>query len=325
MEELEIVPQEQVDGIRIFINKVEYRSAHFHPEWELIWVLDSSLYISFAQKKHLIQPGELILFSPNLPHEFHEMERPCTFLCLQISTKIFPTTAHLRVDEIRLAGQLPEAETRQLRQVMLEMAQAYFSRQPHCELYCIGHSGLILHKLLQSISCHVMSSEALTQMAQRNARLIRLIQFVDENYMHKIRLADFAQQEGCSIGYMSHFVREAMNQTFQDYVTSVRFNCARRLMALTGESLVSICYESGFSDYRYFSRSFQEAYGMTPAEYRLQTQAKPSELDFHSGSLHSREEIYSNRRSLAVLGQLWESFPEASSFPAAEDRQSVTV
>lgn len=304
MEEFEIVPQDPVEGIRMIVDRVEYRSAHFHPEWELIWVLDSSLSITFSQKKHLIQPGELILFSPNLPHEFHEMERPSTFLCLQISSKIFPTTAHLRVEEIRLSGVLPLEEEGWLRRAMLQMAQVYFSRQPHSELYCIGQSGLILHRLLQFLPVHVMSPEERNQVAQRNARLIRLIRFVDENYMHKIRLADFAQKEGCSVGYMSHFVREAMNQTFQDYVTSVRFNCARRLISLTGESLVSICYKSGFSDYRYFSRSFQDAYGLTPAEYRLQAKAQRSEQELPSPSLHSREEIYSPSRSLEVLHQL---------------------
>ena len=28
---------------------------------------------------------------------------------------------------------------------------------------------------------------------RRNARLLRLIRFVDQNYMHKIRLSDFAR------------------------------------------------------------------------------------------------------------------------------------
>ena len=84
MEELEIVPQHQIDGMRVFVNTVEYRSPHFHPEWELLWVQDSPLNITSSQKKYEILPGELILFPPNWPHEFHEMEQPCTFLCLQI-------------------------------------------------------------------------------------------------------------------------------------------------------------------------------------------------------------------------------------------------
>ena len=55
MEELEIVPQHQIDGIRIFINRVEYRSPHLHSEWELLWVLDHPLNITCAQKKYEIR------------------------------------------------------------------------------------------------------------------------------------------------------------------------------------------------------------------------------------------------------------------------------
>ena len=308
MEELEIVPQHQIDGMRIFINKVEYRSPHFHPEWELLWVLDSPLYITCAQNKYLIQPGEIILFPPNRPHEFHEMERPCTFLCLQISSKAFPSTMHLNTDELRLSKCLPEEDDRWLRRAVVETARVCWNQEPHSELYCMGQCGLILHRLLTCVPYHSMSAEELAHAEQRNARLTRLIQFVDENYMHKIRLSDFAQQEGCSISYMSHFVRDAMNQTFQDYVNSVRFNCARKLISFTGKPLVSICYESGFSDYRYFSQTFQSEYGMTPAEYRLHSQSVLTEQVSSTVSLHSREEIYTNGKSLEILESLLKDY-----------------
>lgn len=301
MEELEIVPQNQIEGMRVFINKVEYRSAHFHPEWELLWVLDSPLRITSSQKKYEIQPGELILFPPNQPHEFHEMEQPCTFLCLQISSRAFPTTIHLQTDELRLSGCLPAEDEAWLRQTVLETARVYLTREPHSELFCMGQCGLILHRLLKFVPCHTMTAGELAQAEQRNTRLTRLIQYVDENFTHKIRLSDFAQLEGCTVSFLSHFVREAMNQTFQDYVNSVRFNYARKLIATTSEPLVSICYESGFSDYRYFSRSFQTVYGMTPAEYRLSSQSAHAENLLPAESLHSRERFYTREESLALL------------------------
>lgn len=304
MEELEIVPQYQISGMRMFVNTVEYRSPHFHPEWELLWVLDAPLHITSAQKKYEIQPGELILFPPNWPHEFHEMERPCTFLCLQVSSRAFPTTAHMHTDEIRLADCMPKEEIRWLRQAMLDTARMCFTEESHFELFCMGQCGLILHRLLQFVPCHNMTPEEQASTEQRNARLTRLMQFVDENFTHKIRLADFAKAEGCTLSFLSRFVREAMNQTFQDYVNSVRFNYARKLVALTEKPLVSICYESGFSDYRYFSRSFQTVYGMTPAEYRLQFQSVPAEQLMPVQNLHSREKIYNRERSLEILASL---------------------
>lgn len=301
MEELEIVPHRQSDGVRIFINKVEYRSPHFHPEWELLWVLDTPLSITGPQQQYLIQPGELILFPPNYPHEFHKMERPCTFLCMQFSSRAFSTTANTRTEDIRLAAHLSDEDDRWLRKAMLDAARSFWEQSGFSGLFYQGLSSLILHKLLTRIPSHTMTVEEKASTEQRNTRLLRLIQFVDENYMHKIRLSDFARQENRSVSYMSHFVKDTMNQTFQDYVTSVRFNRARQMISEGKDSLVSISIASGFSDYRYFSQTFLKTYGMTPAEYRRHAQEALPEQAVRNHSLHSREEIYGPQRSLTLL------------------------
>ena len=192
---------------------------------------------------------------------------------------------------------------------MAEIAKACWERLPYYGLFCLGQCGLILHKLLQFVPCHVMSKEELSRVEQCTARLSRLLQFVDDNYMHKIRLADFARQEGRTVSYMSHFVRDTMNQTFQEYVNSVRFNHARKLIATTSDPLVNICFESGFSDYRYFSQVFQQVYGMTPAEYRKQYQSVSSEQFLPAKSIHSRELIYSSAESLTILKDFLEKTP----------------
>ena len=40
MNEVEIVRHRQVEGLSLFINTVELRTPHSHPEWELIWLLE---------------------------------------------------------------------------------------------------------------------------------------------------------------------------------------------------------------------------------------------------------------------------------------------
>lgn len=301
MNELEIVPHRQSDGVRIFVNKVEYRSPHFHPEWELLWVLDTPLSITGPQKQYLIRPGELILFPPNFPHEFHKMERPCTFLCMQLSPRIFSSTANIRTEDIRLDEYFSLEDHRQLRQTMLDAARSFFTQDSLSPLFYHGACAMLLHRLLTRMPSHPMSAEEKANTEQRNTRLLRLMQFVDENYMHKIRLSDFAALENRSVSYMSHFVRETMNQTFQDYVNSVRFNRARQMIGEGTESLVSISVASGFSDYRYFSQTFLKHYGMTPAEYRRQAQVELREENAPGHSLHSREEIFSPQQSLILL------------------------
>ena len=56
--------------------------------------------------------------------------------------------------------------------------------------------------------------------------------------------------------------------SFQEYVTLLRFEKARYLIAQTDLSLTDICVTCGFSDYRYLSQIFVKKTGMTPKEFR---------------------------------------------------------
>ena len=308
MNEFEVIRYPQMSGLNIFFDTVDYRTPHIHPEWELILLLENALSVTCGQKSYLVEPGELMLFSPNQPHEFHREGESCTFLCLQISSQsvaqIFPAIDRLTVDGLFPRNHLSEGEYAWLKESMLDLMGAYLRREPCYELYCMGQGSLLLHKILSRMPSHTLSAGELSSRDKSNARLKRLIRFVDENYMHKIRLSDFAEQEGCSVSYLSHFVKDTLNQSFQDYVNTVRFNCACKLMASGEGRMLDVCVESGFSDYRYFSRTFKQQVGMTPEEYRQQVGRPEQGSAEVKHSLHSLERFYTREQSLA----LWERF-----------------
>lgn len=302
MKEREIIQHRQIDGLTIFLNTVDYRTPHVHPEWELLWVLDQPLSVTCEQSKFVMQEGELVLFSPNTPHEFHKADKSCTFLCIQIAPKLFPTVQQV-VDARSLKEHLNSVQLDELKRMMADLAAAYFQSKKHHELYCFGMAGMILHMLLTNLPSHELTPEETASIDRRNARLNRLIRFVDENYMHKIRLSDFAEAEHCSMSYLSHFIKDATNMTFQEYVNSVRFNCACKLIAGGQKKMLEVCMDSGFSDYRYFVRTFRQQYGMTPEEYRRHSRQSRLENAVVRHSLHSLERIYPKSESLKILNQ----------------------
>lgn len=301
MDELEIVQFPQLRGLNIFVNTVTYRSPHFHHEWELLWVLDAPLKVTWLQQEYILQPGELALFPPRIPHEFQQVSGICTFLCLQISPSGISLPTNIVTQDILVRNCLSEADYTQLRRDVLEIAESYFLADDFYELLCFGKSALVLHKLLSAIPFHTVSAEDVANESLRNARLMRLTRYVEENFRHKIRLADFAQAEGCSVSYLSHFIKNTMNQTFQDYVNSVRFSHACKLIAEGKLSMISVSMESGFSDYRYFSRAFQKAYGMTPAEYGRKADTVITGKESHIRSAHSQERFLTRGQSLGIL------------------------
>ena len=301
---LEIIRHAEISGLTMFFNTLDYRTPHLHPEWEVLWVLDQPLTLRSVQKTYRAEAGEMILINPFQPHEICKVERSCTFLCLQILPELFasgyPQIDHLSADDPYLSAHFSRNQQREIQKALMDMMRSYLDQQPGYELFCIGQGALLLRTLFQGVPCHLLTSEEIDARDRRNARLSRLLRFVDENYGHKIRLADFAKQEGLTLSYASAFVKTAMNQNFQEYVNTVRFNAACQQIAAGSRRMQDVCMEAGFSDYRYFSNTFRQRTGMTPEQY---CENPPAVLDAQQThhSLHSLERFYSRQRSRELL------------------------
>ena len=314
MNELEIIRHSRIPGMTVFFNTVDYRTPHFHPEWELIWLLDNPLTVSSARGSFRAEKDSLLLFQPGEPHELHKLEDNCTFLCLQVSPELLRLENDLVADTILLNPHLGE-QAGIIRETLLEIAEAYLNRQGYNTLFCIGQVCLVFHRILNAIPIRAITQEERLSQEKRNKRLASLIRFVDENYMHKIRLSDFAEAEGFSMSYLSHFIKSTLNQSFQEYVNSVRVNCACKLISGGEEKLTAVCMASGFSDYRYFSAAFKRQFGMTPEQYKLSLK-KPENAVIHH-SIHSLERFYTDEQSKAILAELRRQ-QDNCTIPAAE-------
>ena len=301
MNEFEIIRYTQIQGVSIFFNTVDYRSPHIHPEWELIWVLNNTLRVNCGTEKYVLKQGEMILINPKEPHEFHKEKESVTILCMQFSPQLLPEFLQIHVKGKLLHSYLTKTELEEVKSNMRMIMDKYLLRDEYFELECIGYSYLLLYKLLCRLPSYVLTMEEIENVNKRNARLNRLISFVENNYMNKIKLTDFAEQENCSVSYLSRFIKKTLNQTFQEYVAAVRFRCACKLIATGEKKLLDVCIESGFSDYRYFSREFQKQYQMTPEEYRNHAKHFMVESIEVVHSLQSAERFYSHEESKKML------------------------
>lgn len=303
MNELEIIQHPQIHGLHIFFDSMEYRTPHFHAEWELICPMENELLVSVDARQYILRPGEMVLIGPRQLHEYHCITAPCTFLCLQVSEKLFPSLRGICTDSLFPRPYLSEALYARVLVRLLNIIHSYIEQAPHYELYCIGETGLILHALLTHMPSRRMSPEEIAQSDKRNERLARFLQYVDNNFRGKILLRDFAKQEGLSMNYMSNFIKQTLNQSFQEYVATVRFNFACERMVKSNDKLLTICMDAGFSDYRYFSEAFQKRTGMTPDDYRDVLRAGGHSNTLIRHSMHSREQFFTRRESLILCGR----------------------
>ena len=269
----------EIHGLHIFFDSMEYRTPHFHSEWELTCVMENDLFACIDAQQILMHPGDMILIEPKQLHEYRCAGSPCTFLCMQVSEDLFPSLRGMHPEKILLGECTGEDLCSLLRRQLLDSILAYAEQKPQYELYCIGMAGLIMHTLLTNMPCRRMTSEEIAQLDKKNERLSRFLQYVDKNFRDRILLRDFAREEGLSMHYLSGFLRQTLNQSFQEYVATVRFN---------------------FSDYRYFSEAFQKRTGKTPDAYRQILRAGGHSNHLIRHSMHSREEFFTRGESISL-------------------------
>lgn len=97
----------------------------------------------------------------------------------------------------------------------------------------------------------------------------RAEKYVKENYRDpNISLISAARHVGMSAAHFSTVFSQTTGRPFITYLTALRMERAKELLAHTGMKLSDIAMEIGYNEPNYFSHVFRKLEGMTPKEYR---------------------------------------------------------
>lgn len=94
------------------------------------------------------------------------------------------------------------------------------------------------------------------------------ILYIQENFRTPITLKTAAEHIGITPTYLSETFRKQTGTGFKEYLNTLRFDYARKLLLHSDMTVIEICNESGFEDYANFIRRFKEKFKVSPAQYR---------------------------------------------------------
>lgn len=254
---------------------------HYHDEYELHLVLETSGRAYIGDHVVCFEPGFLVLVSPRVPHNLISVGAPpagvqerslvihFTEDLVSKAVALFPelrdTMSLLQRDRRGIEFQACGRELQELfRRVQAESGVARFLAFTEL-LQCLNQWPRF--RALSSGPVQTTGRQGATGVTQR---IDQALDYVYKNYTEDLSLEKASEFAGISAYGFSRLFRRVTGNTFTNFVTGVRVAKACELLSQGDQQVTTICYLAGFNNVANFNRHFRRLKNMTPSEYRKQ-------------------------------------------------------
>lgn len=249
---------------------------HYHPEFELTYILSSHGVRYVGNSVESFADDDLVLIGSDLPHCWNnarEQQQPASAIVVQWKEE-FLGKGWMHTQECVAIGRLLELSKKGLRfdkKVALKLKEKFYKilEVPPFEKLILLLQ--ILQELAQTEQCHVLCQQGFSHNLhhKENERIDKVYQYIKNNYQKKITLADLSEQVNMSEEYFSRFFSKVMNKSLFVFLNEYRITIACQLLIETDLQVAEVCYLSGYESIPFFYRQFKKFKGYTPLNYRL--------------------------------------------------------
>ncbi|MBS1610889.1 MAG: AraC family transcriptional regulator [Bacteroidetes bacterium] len=278
---LEHLPREKGESFVVKYFDYNYYPTpwHYHPEYEIVLVTESTGRRLIGDHVCDFEPGNLAFIGSNLPHIYRNDEKYYT-----PKSKLRAKSIVIHFSETSLGNDfwhLPEAKPLKH---FFQLSEKGFDIHGKTNILVssqlekiIGLSGMRRWLSLVEILNTITESKELTPICKTSVigknekeseRLCLVFDWILHNYERDLRVTEAAELCNMSANAFSRFFSLRTRKTFSAYVTNLRLNKAARLLTEKELSVSDICYDCGFNNISNFNRQFLKQYKVNPLKYR---------------------------------------------------------
>ena len=103
---------------------------------------------------------------------------------------------------------------------------------------------------------------------QEERTITLLTRYLQEHMAEELSLSVLAEQFYLNPQYISQLFKNEIGVGFLTYLTNIRMEKAKKLLLSTSYSIAEVAEQSGYGDYRVFTKVFKKTEGITPSQYR---------------------------------------------------------
>lgn len=251
---------------------------HYHPELELVIILESNGTRFVGDSIEHFEPGEIVLLGKNLPHLwFNDKAYFDRGSNLNVKAHVIHFNENfagciLKIPEMACINDLFERANRgikfegQFNKNIIKKVNQMFDLK--------GIDKIIkLLDLLKDLSEHkeykILSSAGYVNSFKEinNSKIVKIYEYIMNNFKQRVSLESAAELAHMNPSAFSRYFKNIQKKTFTQFLNEVRIGYACKLMIEQKYNIAEVCFESGFNNISNFNRQFKSLKRMSPSQY----------------------------------------------------------
>ncbi len=252
---------------------------HYHPEYELLLVVQSTGTRFIGDNIEKFKPGELVLIGKDLPHillsdehyykEGHDLKAEALVVHFRDD---FAGDRFFHIPEMKAIHAMLERARQGI--VFGGIDDKAVAAQLHELLEARGFDRFmrllaLLRQLAVQKDYRLLSTEGFVHSFEQaeKRKLDDVFGFVVANFKRHITLDEVAEIANMNPSAFSRYFKRVNRKTFTQYLNEIRIGYACKLLIDNKHSVTEVCYMAGFNNVSNFNKQFRRITQYSPTEY----------------------------------------------------------
>ena len=269
--------QKRVDDITANLSVRVYKAFHIKQDADwfekktktvyTIWTITKGkVWLEIDNHTYVVDPGSVILFYPNDHYTAHTDQNGCEFMYLFFTLEM-GSGIDLMAD-MNLAGIIPPQD---FSSKALSFCRSFLSMTTVNQQMSLRSYAMFMVHLCDILDMQRRSSAVRFHHQagdQRDASLVRILDYISENYRNPISVKQLAQIANISEKRFINSFNYMVGTSPGQYITQCRMREAAEMLMMTNRSIREIALHVGYSDQYAFSKAFKRSFGESPTTFR---------------------------------------------------------
>ncbi len=261
--------------VKVFEGSEFPAAWHFHPQYELTYMVKSTGIRYVGDSMQAFEPGDLVLVGRDLPHSWKTIDSKSDGVHCVI----------IQWDDSLLRDWLTKPEFAAIKNMLayapkgisfdketaLNLEGSFLALKDQSPFERLLSFLSILHTLALNSNFTLLAGPGFGKfLSPKDSHRVNLIHnYIKETVHQTCSLNDVSGQLAISKEAFCRYFKKTFGKTFSHYVNEYKITLASKMLIETDYSVSEIGFCVGFNNLSFFHRQFNRYRGMSPKSYRM--------------------------------------------------------